>query len=148
MGDLLNYFIEVLEYIPTNLINIGVIGYLLWFGKAHTAEHETIITKIIDNEEAIDLRIARNDEDRKLMLKGLIANDNLPNFVRLDFYEEYKKMNGNSWVDNYVEENIKYTNKKYGRRYDDVEEYNDGKQLSGGAYRFQKSTNKNEGEPE
>lgn len=123
MGELFKYFIDVIEYIPTNLINIAVISYLFWFSKTHTKEHKDIMEKVSKNEEWIE-RLEKDDwHNKQLMLKGLITNDNLPNFVRMDFYKEYKKLGGNSWVDAYVKDNIQFATRMYGRRYDDQDDY-------------------------
>jgi len=143
MSELLNYLIGVIEYIPTNIINLGVISYLLWFGKTHTKEHKDIMSKVNKNEESLKQAGISYSIDRELMLKGLITNDNLPNFVRLDFYKQYKEMGGNSWVETYVSEHILCTAKNHGRRYNDGEEYKYDDHLENGHTHFKKQEEEN-----
>ena len=122
MVDILEYLVEVVEYIPTNVINVGLISYLVWFSKTHTEEHRVILEKIYVNKKWLISSEGEYNKDRELMLKGLITNDNLPDFIRLDFYKEYKKMGGNSWVDNYVEDNIIGVGGNKGRRKTDIDD--------------------------
>lgn len=145
MGDLINYAFQILEYIPTNLVNLAIITYLILFRKEHTKEHHAIINQVRVNSDELKNREINYESDRELMLKGLITNDNLPNFVRLDFYKRYKEMGCNSWVDAYVEDKIKCTTPRFGRRFDDeIREHEFNENMSFDNYRFEKKNNEKE----
>lgn len=138
MADVINYLIGVLDQIPTNTILVGLVTYLAWFNRRYAERHAQLRTEVEENKKCVEESKKVDNEMLLLVLKGLIANDNLPNFVRMDFYKTYKEYHGNSWVDAYVKENILYGNEHYGRRYDDKEEYPFNPNQENGAIHYTK----------
>lgn len=148
MADVMNYLIGVLELFPTNAILTGLIIYLVWFNKHYDKNHKALEVDVAENKKCVEESKKVDNEMLLLVLKGLITNDNLPNFVRMDFYKTYKGYNGNSWVDAYVKENILYGNKHYGRRYDDKDEYPFNPNQENGAIHYVKDRSEDKNEDE
>lgn len=59
------------------------------------------------------------EESSIMLLKLLIINKSIPRSARLEYYDEYKKLGGNSFVDDYVKNNLIGDALFYGRRKDD-----------------------------
>ena len=88
---------------------IGIIAFLVWFTNKHTEEHRIILSRL----DATDKRDETIAEDManlyKMSLRSCIVNEAIPVSARLDMYDIYKAKGFNSWVDQYVEENLKHT---------------------------------------
>jgi hypothetical protein len=122
MELLIDTIFEALNYIPSNLIYIGIISYLLWFNRKHTREHQEILSRLSFSENT-DLKVDEKLNDIYMMsLKTAITNIDLPITVRLELYDEYKGLGGNSWVDIYVREHLVNTKAKQLRRKTDPKE--------------------------
>lgn len=66
--------------------------------------------KVHEDLDKIDSRIesleGQQAENNLLALRSIIANNSLPEDYRLASYDDYKKKGGNSWVHEYVKEEI------------------------------------------
>lgn len=90
---------------PTTSIALLVLG-AGYYTKIHKSEHTEILRRLKGleaNDESVSERLERNE---KLMLKMTIVDNNMPKSARLEAYDEYRRIGGNSWVKDYVEENL------------------------------------------
>ena len=83
----------------TPSVVIAIVAFLVWFNKKHSLEHEVIMKQLARDSEHLH-------EITMLSLKSAITNPNLPRSARLELFDEYKRKGGNSWVEEYVENNL------------------------------------------
>lgn len=120
MNDLIKILLELMSLLPPQLVNIGIVVYLIWFQQTHRKDHKEILDRLSKEEEKSKSVEQKIEDVYMLTLKGMITNESLPVSVRMDFFDQYKGLGGNSWVDHYVEANlIGRLNGEYGRRKDD-----------------------------
>ena len=106
METLIKLVLEAVEYVPSNLISIIIISYLIWFYRQHSQDHKKILERL-DKSENEDCRVGQKLNDiYMLSLKAMITNPNNPKSVRLDLYDQYKGLGGNSWIDIYAKNNL------------------------------------------
>jgi len=106
MELLIKTIFEALAHVPANLITTGIISYLLWFNSKHTREHKEILSRLSFSENA-DLKVDEKLNDIYMMaLKTAITNVDLPLTVRIELYDLYKGLGGNSWIDMYAKEHL------------------------------------------
>ncbi|HET6785266.1 MAG TPA: hypothetical protein VFH18_04540 [Erysipelotrichaceae bacterium] len=106
MNDLLKLLMDAIQYVPPQMVNTGIILYLIWFTNTHKKDHLLILDRL-EKKEAEDVRVSEVlNEIQLLVLKSIITNKDIPENARLDSFDAYKKIGGNSWVDKYVEENL------------------------------------------
>lgn len=123
MDNLIDVLMQIIGYIPPQLMVVGIISYLTWFHTIHKKEHAAIIDRLTIAEESNTARTDEMSAMYKLVLRSNIVNPNIPKSARLDMYDDYKKHGYNSWVDQYVEENLLNAAEPRNRRIDD-KEYN------------------------
>jgi len=91
MGTLINMLIQELTYIPNILMLLISIG-LLW-----------LMYQFNTFNKNFECRIKEATKKQYLMiLRLMIISDEVPLKDKLECYDEYKGLGGNSWVDNYV----------------------------------------------
>jgi hypothetical protein len=106
MNLLIDSLFEVLSYVPANIVNFGIIAYLIWFKQVHTNEHREILKRLKCSEDT-DMKVDEKLNDIYMMsLKTAITNADLPLTVRIELYDLYKGLGGNSWVDIYAKEHL------------------------------------------
>lgn len=79
-------------------------------------EYKQGFIKVYNDLDKIDQRIknleGQQEENNLLALRSIIANNSLPQDYRLASYDSYKEKGGNSWVHQYVREEILGRDKK------------------------------------
>lgn len=83
----------------TPTVVIAIVAFLLWFNKKHTAEHEVIMKQLARDSEHLH-------EITMMTLRSAITNPNLPRSARLELFDRYKVLGGNSWIEEYVEKHL------------------------------------------
>lgn len=106
MELLIKLVFEALTYVPSNLINLGIIAYLIWFARKHTGEHKEILRRLDFSEHTDQVVDEKLDDIYMIALKTSITNEDLPMAVRMDLYDIYKGLGGNSWIDVYAKEHL------------------------------------------
>lgn len=120
MDLLLESIFNALSYVPANIINFGIIAYLIWFKQVHTNEHGEILKRLTYSEDT-DMKVDEKLNDLYMIaLKTAITNVDLPKAVRLEMYDQYKGLGGNSWVDGYAREHLLTEKKPSARRKKEV----------------------------
>lgn len=121
MDFLIDNLLYIIDRVGSSFAIAAVIMYLIYFHRTHKREHKAILDRLDTSEKTDEIVIDRIEDSYKLILRGLITNDNLPVSVRMDMYDEYKRNGGNSWIDQYAEEQLfGRTDGKYGRRSTDT----------------------------
>lgn len=95
----MEYVQGLVEAFGTPSVVIAIIAFLVWFNKKHSVEHETIMKQLARDSQHLH-------EITMLSLKSAITNPNLPRSARLELFDEYKRKGGNSWVEDYVQDNL------------------------------------------
>lgn len=122
MEKLIDVLMQVVSYVPPQLMVVGIITYLTWFTQVHKKEHKIIIERLNTAEASNVVRTDEMSALYKLTLRSNIVNPNLPKSARLDMYDDYKKHGFNSWVDEYVEKNLLNPVEPHNRRKEDESE--------------------------
>lgn len=93
----------------TPAVVIAIIAFLVWFTTKHTKEHEVIMKQLArDSEHLFEITM--------LTLRTAITNPNLPRSARLELFDRYKKLGGNSWIDEYVKDHLIENEPEHNRR--------------------------------
>ena len=107
--ELWKSFSEYLSFLPNELM------YLIFFYLLYHIKKE-----LKNNKESFIANVKEiTKEQYVLILKILIMDERIPRINRLEYYDEYKNLGGNSFIDHYVDHNILDNDIYYGRRVSD-----------------------------
>lgn len=118
LGTFLQLITVIDKVGPTIALAVVAFGFF-HYHRLHKQEHSEILERLVrleDNDESVAERLERNE---KLILKLTIVDKNMPRSARLEAYDEYRLIGGNSWVENYVQQNLIDVPYNYGRRIED-----------------------------
>lgn len=126
MQDLIKILYEVIANIPSNLMVTALVAYLIYDKRtsykkeeSHKKEHQVILAQIDEIKEAQLEDVCAHDKIYMLVLKLGIVNEKIPRYARLEMYDEYKALGGNSWVEAYADKNLKSPEPEHNRRKED-----------------------------
>lgn len=107
MQVVIDYITEVITIIPIEASLVAIVGYLVWLTKHYNTNRVELCDRLGKVERLDKQQTEQLHELKQMTRRTMITNTNLPKHVRLDIYKEYKNEGGNSWIDEYVENNIK-----------------------------------------
>ena len=120
MDKLIEVAMQMVGYIPPQLMVIGIVAYLIWFSRVHTKEHKVILERLNTAETSNAARTEEMTSIYKLVLRSSIVNHSIPRSARLEMYDTYKTHGWNSWVDEYVNQNLLTPEPDHNRRKEDI----------------------------
>lgn len=68
--------------------------------------NEDLIKQHEDTQDTLNELREQQFENQRLTLRGLVTNTSLPDEYRMNSYDKYKELGGNSWLDKYVDEKL------------------------------------------
>lgn len=119
MDKLIEVLMQIVGYVPPQLMVVGILCYLIWFHQSHKKEHALILERLETSEKSNVERAEEVNHVYKLVLRSSIVNESIPRSARLDMYDDYKKAGFNSWVDSYAETHLLAPLEPHNRRKED-----------------------------
>jgi hypothetical protein len=110
---------KLVDFIPVEVLLIIFMAHSIFFfnkikkdSEKTDAEQTLKITGIQNTLDKMKEDFEENVQEATagsylLILKLVIMNEKLPRSTRLEYYDEYKTLGGNSFIDDYVKNNLK-----------------------------------------
>lgn len=76
------------------------------YREGFTKINRDLIQQHQDTQETLTQLKEQQLENQRLTLRGLVTNISLPDEYRMNSYDKYKELGGNSWLDRYVNEKL------------------------------------------